>query len=168
MCSFEPLRSLPDEALRFTHCLGTAGQDVPHQSFGSLAGVLGDLLDQADAERGGGVEALTGEEVTARRLTDLGKDEWRDHGRNDPQSHLGKAEHRIRPCDGDVCTGHESRATAERISVDAAHHGRRARVDPIEHPEETHRILDVLVVGEVDRRTLPLDVGTGAEARALA
>ncbi len=37
-----------------------------------------------------------------------------------------------------------------------------------EHPEEAHRVLDVLVVGEVDRGALPLDVGAGAEAGALA
>ena len=30
------------------------------------------------------------------------------------------------------------------------------------------RVLDVLLVAEVDRRALPLDVGSGAEALALA
>ena len=46
--------------------------------------------------------------------------------------------------------------------------GRRAGVDRLEHPVQPHRVLDVLVVGEVDRRALPLDVGSCAEARALA
>ena len=37
-----------------------------------------------------------------------------------------------------------------------------------QHPEEAECVLDVLLVGEVDRRALPLDVGAGAEALALA
>ena len=37
----------------------------------------------------------------------------------------------------------------------------------VEHPVKTQRVLDVLVVAEVDRHALPLDVGAGAEARAV-
>src|SRR5262249_30162183 len=40
---------------------------------------------------------------------------------------------------------------------------RGARIDRLEHPKEAQRILDVLVVREVDRRPLPLDVRPGAE-----
>ena len=50
----------------------------------------------------------------------------------------------------------------------AADDGSRAGVDRLQHPVEAHRVLDVLVVGEVDRGSLPLDVGSGTEARALA
>ncbi len=70
--------------------------------------------------------------------------------------------------DGDVGACHEPRATAERVSLDRADDGSGAGVDRLEHAEEPHSVLDVLVVGEVDRRALPLDVGTGAEARAVA
>ena len=41
-------------------------------------------------------------------------------------------------------------------------------VDRLEHAVETHRIGDVLLVGQVDRRALPLDVGAGAERRPVA
>ena len=50
----------------------------------------------------------------------------------------------------------------------AADDRRRAGVDRLEHAVEPHRVLDVLVVGEVDRGSLPLDVRTGAEGRPLA
>ena len=50
----------------------------------------------------------------------------------------------------------------------AADDGSGAGVDRLQHPVEAHRVLDVLVVGEVDRRSLPLDVGSRTEARALA
>ena len=53
------------------------------------------------------------------------------------------------------------------IPVHDADHGRGARVDRLEHAVETQRILDVLVVVEVDGRALPLDVRACTEARAL-
>ena len=44
---------------------------------------------------------------------------------------------------------------------------RRAGIDRLEHLVEAHRIPDVLVVREVDRRALPLHVRSGAETRAI-
>ena len=52
--------------------------------------------------------------------------------------------------------------------MDPADNRRRARIDGLEHPVQPHGVLDVLVVGQVDRRALPLDVRAGAEARPLA
>ncbi len=58
-------------------------------------------------------------------------------------------------------------AAAEREALDASHDRGRTRLDGFQHAIEPHRVLDVLVEGEVDRRALPLDVGAGAEAAAL-
>jgi hypothetical protein len=41
-------------------------------------------------------------------------------------------------------------------------------VDRLQHSVEAQRVLDVLVVGELDRRALPLDVSPGAEARPVS
>ena len=62
----------------------------------------------------------------------------------------------------------EAAASAQAVALDAGDDRRRARVDRLQHPEEAQRVLDVLLVGEVDRRALPVDVGAGAEALALA
>ena len=47
-------------------------------------------------------------------------------------------------------------------------HGRGTGVDRLEHAVEPHRVLDVLVVVELDRDALPLHVRAGAEARPFA
>jgi dihydrodipicolinate synthase/N-acetylneuraminate lyase len=52
--------------------------------------------------------------------------------------------------------------------VNLDHHRSWAAVDRLAHPEEAEGVFDVLLVGQVDRGTLPLDVGPGAEAFALA
>ena len=52
--------------------------------------------------------------------------------------------------------------------MDAADDRSGAGVDRLEHAVEPHRVLDVLLVGEVDRCPLPLDVRTRAERRAFA
>ncbi len=114
------------------------------------------------------VEALAGDEVAPRGRADLREDERRDHSRDDPEPDLREAEHRIGPRDRDVGAGDETRAAAEREAVHAADHGSRAGVDRLEHPVEAHRVGDVLLVGQVDRRALPLDVRAGAERRPVA
>ena len=52
--------------------------------------------------------------------------------------------------------------------MDAADHRGGTGVDRLEHGVETHRVGDVLLVGQVDRRALPLDVSAGAERRPVA
>ncbi len=51
--------------------------------------------------------------------------------------------------------------------MDADDDGRGAGVDRLHHRVQVGRVGDVLVVGQVDRRALPLDVRAGAEARAV-
>ena len=70
--------------------------------------------------------------------------------------------------DRDVRAGHEPRAATEREPVDAAHDGRRTGVDRLKHRVQVHRVLDVLLVREVYRRSLPFDVGPRAEGRPLS
>ncbi len=46
--------------------------------------------------------------------------------------------------------------------------GAGQRVDCLQHAVQAHRVLDVRLVVEVDRRPLPFHVGAGAERRPLA
>ena len=112
------------------------------------------------------VEPLAGEEVAPRRRgADPGEHQRRDHRRDDPEPHLREPEHGVLAGDGDVGAGGQPRAAAERVALHAGDHRRRAAEDRLEHPVEPAGVLDVLLVGEIDRGALPLDVGAGAEAR---
>ena len=168
MCGLDADRPLQHEPLRLAHRDRPAAKDVAHDLLGALAGILRDLGHEPDAQRDLGVEPLAGHEVPACRAPDLREDERRDDRRDDPEPDLGEPEDRVRPRDRDVRAGHEARPAAEREAVDAAHDRRRAGVDRLEHPVQPHRVLDVLVVGEVDRGSLPLDVGSSAERGAFA
>jgi hypothetical protein len=53
------------------------------------------------------------------------------------------------------------------VAVHVRHDRSGAAVDRLAHAVEAHGVLDVLVVREVDRGALPLDVRTGAEAFAV-
>ncbi len=126
-------------------------------------------MDEPDPKRGRSVEALAGQEVPPRRSRpDPREDERRDHRRHDPEPHLREPEDRVLARNRYVDAGRDAATAAERVALDPGDHGRRARVDRVEHPVEAHGVLDVLVVGEVDRCPLPVDVGAGAEARPLA
>ena len=125
-------------------------------------------MDEADPQGRRRVEPLAGEEVPARRGADLRQDERRDHRRDDAELDLREAEDRVLGRERDVRARDETRAAAERVPLDAGDDGRRARVDGLQHAVEAEGVLDVLVVAQVDRGALPLDVGAGAEARPLA
>ena len=128
-----------------------------------------DLADEADAERDIGPEALARQDVAARGArADLREHERRDDRGDDPELDLGEAERRALVRDRDVCAGREPAPAAEAVALDPRHDRRGAAVDGREHLVEPERVLDVLLVREVDRRALPLDVGARAEALALA
>jgi hypothetical protein len=103
-----------------------------------------------------------------RSGADLREDERRDDRGDDPEAHFREPEDRVGPRDCDVGTRNQSRASAQGEAVHAADDRRRAGVDRLEHAVELHRVLDVLVVREVDRSPLPFDVGSRAERGALA
>jgi dihydrodipicolinate synthase/N-acetylneuraminate lyase len=126
------------------------------------------FVHESDVERDVGSKTFAGQEpAPGCPRPDLREDERRDDSRNDPQPHLREPEYGVLRRDGDVGTRDESAPSAERIAVNLDHHRGRAAVDGLAHPEEAERILDVLLVGQVDRGALPFDVCTGTEARAL-
>lgn len=163
------LRAFSDEPLRGARGLRPGGEQVlDHQLDGSVE-IVGDLVDKADSQGCLGVEALAGEEVAPRRPgPDAGKDERRDHRGDDPEPHLGEPEHSVGCGQDDVGASHDARSAAEGEALHPRDDRSGAAVNRLEHAEEAQRVLDILVVGKVDRRSLPLDVGAGAEGRALA
>ena len=113
-------------------------------------------------------EPLAGQEVAARgSRSDLREHERRDHSRDDPELHLGEAEDGIVGGNGDVGASGQSATAAEAVALDPGNDWSGTTVDGSEHPVQAERVLDVLLVAEVDRRALPVDVGAGAEALAL-
>ena len=161
-------RPLAHEALRRPHRLRASREEVFHDALRGATGVLGHLRHEPDPERDVGAEALPGKEVAARRLADPSQDERRDDRGDDPKSHFGEPEDGVRPGDRDVRARDETRPSAERMPVDDADDRGSAGVDRLEHAVQAHRVLDVLLVRQIDGRPLPLDVGSGAEARTLA
>ena len=115
------------------------------------------------------VEALARDEVTAGgALADLPQSVRGDHGRDDPELDLGEGEDGPLVRDRDVGCGHEAGAAAEGVALDERDHRSGTGVDRVEHPAQGVRIGEILVVGERGGPAHPLDVGAGAEARAVA
>ena len=144
-------------------------EELADDSLDGDVEVIRDLADETDAECGLRIEALAGQEVApCRPRADLREGERRDHRRDDPELHLGEREQRVRSADRDVRDGDEAGATAERVTLDPRHDRCGTAVDRLEHAAHRVRVRHVLVEGEPDGRTHPVDVGAGAEARTLA
>ncbi len=108
-------------------------------------------------------------EVAPRRAAaDLGQHEGRDDCRDDPQLDLREPEDGVVAADCDVAARSQPAAAAEAVALDAGDDGCRTGVDGDEHAVEAEGVLDVLLVGEVDRRALPLHVRSCAERLAVA
>jgi dihydrodipicolinate synthase/N-acetylneuraminate lyase len=126
-------------------------------------------VHEPDAQGHVRAEALARQEpAPGSPRADPGEHERRDDRGDDSEPDLGEAEDCVRGGDRDVGTGDEAAASPEGVAVHERDHGGRAPVDRLTHAVEAHRVLDVLLVREVDRRALPVDVGAGAEALALA
>jgi len=148
---------------------GAGSAEFPQHALQRPLEIGRHLVNQADAKRGGGVEALTRDEIPpCRALADLPERVRGDHSGDDPELDLGEGEHRPLLGKCDVGCRDEPCSSAERMPLDEDDHGRGARVHRIEHPAKCVRIGDVLVERERRRRTHPLDVGTRTEARAVA
>ena len=80
------------------------------------------LVHEPDPQRRGRVESLARDEVPPRgALADLSERERRDHGRDDPELHLGEGEDRSRgSAIDDVAACDEPDAAAERVALDDA------------------------------------------------
>src|SRR5207237_2060890 len=163
----DPHRALANESLGFLHRLRPAIEERGDHGVCGALRIHRHLVDEADAERDLGVESFACQEVAPRGRADPPEDERRDHRGDDPQADLGEPEDGGGCGDRDVRAGDEAAPAAEGMPVYPAHHRRTTRVDRLEHPVEAHGVLDVLVVREVDRGALPLDVGSGAEAGAV-
>jgi dihydrodipicolinate synthase/N-acetylneuraminate lyase len=156
------------EPLRLPNRLRPAREEGLDDRGDGLRWIARHLVYQPDAERDVGSETLARQEpAPGRPGPDLREDERRDDGGNDPQPNLREPEHRLLGRDRDVGARDEAAAAAERVAVNLDHHRSRAAVDRLAHPEEPEGVLDVLLVGKVDRGALPLDVGAGAEVLAL-
>ncbi len=101
-------------------------------------------------------------------LADLAHHEGRDDSRRDAQARLGKAEAHVVGGDGDVADRDKARAAAQSGAVNAADDGVPAVVYGAEHVGHAQRVVDVVVVAEVQTGAHPVEVGSGAEARAVA
>jgi hypothetical protein len=155
----------PDEPLRLAHGRGAGGGELGDD----VVRARSDLADEADAERDIGPEALARQHVAAcGARADLREHERRNDRGDDPELDLREAELRALVRDGHVCAGREPAPAAEAIALDPRHDRRRAAVDGREHLVQPERVLDVLLVREVDRRALPFDVRARAEALAFA
>jgi hypothetical protein len=129
----------------------------------------GDLVDEADPQRRRRIDPLAGEEVPAARGSGRSsRAPSGDHSGDDPEPDLREAEHRVLAGDGDVDAGGQPRATAEGVPLDPRDDRRGAAPDRVEHPVEPAVVLDVLLVRELDRGALPLDVRARAERRPVA
>jgi len=126
-------------------------------------------VDEAETQRRLGVEALARDEVASRRaLADPAERERRDHSGNDAELHLGERKSGSVLCDDDVRTGNKADPTAKDMPVHDSDDRGGTAVDRLEHSPHRVRIGDVRLEVEVGRRAHPLDVGPGAEARAVA
>jgi dihydrodipicolinate synthase/N-acetylneuraminate lyase len=161
-------RRLTDEPLGRSNRLRSAREKRGDHPLDGSVEVGRHLVDEPDPKRGPRVEALAGQEEAPRRArSDPGQDERGDDGRHDSKPHLGEPEHGVLAGDRHVGARGQAASATERVAVDSRHDGRRAGVDRVEHPVEAHGVLDVLVVGEVDRRALPVHVRAGTEARPV-
>src|SRR6185503_16457954 len=89
----EPVRPLEHELLRVARRLGPGGSHLGNDRGDTRVEIRGHFVHQPDPERGGGVEALARDEVAPTRARpDLREGVGRDHGRDDPELHLGEGE----------------------------------------------------------------------------
>ena len=160
---------LADEALCLSHRLGTGSQQGVDDGGHAFGRIGGDLVHEPDPESNVGAEPLAGEEpATSSAGRNLREDERGDDRGDDPEPHLGEAEDGVLRGDRNVRARDEPAPSAQRVAVHLRDNGSRTAVDYLAHAVEAHGVLNVLLIREVDRRALPLDVRTGAEAFAVA
>jgi dihydrodipicolinate synthase/N-acetylneuraminate lyase len=126
-------------------------------------------VDEADPEGNLRPEPLSGEEVPARGCAaDPPENEGRNHRGDDPEAYFREAKGCVLGRDGNIGARDEAGAPAEGVALDARDHRHWAGIHGLEHSVQAHGVIDVLFEREVDGRALPVHIGAGAEARALA
>src|SRR5690348_11516865 len=88
-CRLGPIRAVEDEAFRVAYGPRAGSAELSEDPLQRACEVGGDLMDEADAKCGRGVETLARDEVAAGgALADLAQRERGDHCRNDPELDL--------------------------------------------------------------------------------
>ena len=126
-------------------------------------------MDEADPARLLGAEALAGKKIAARLArADGAHDKGRDHGRDDAEADLGRAETRRVGGDGDVAGGDEAGPAAQRGAVDHGDRRLGQLVERAQHRLETAGVLEVLGLAIARHAAHPVEIGAGGEALAGA
>ncbi len=122
------------------------------------------FVQQADARRGRRVEHLAADEI-ATRLTkpDRRDDIRRDHGRHEPELHLGERELRALGANRDIAARDEPDATAVRRAVDLRDRRLVEEVQRAHERCETERVVLIRGLARVRHAAHPVEIGTGRE-----
>src|SRR6266545_4825347 len=137
-------RRIQYEPLCGPHGLRTGTEDLGEDLLDHCVEAVSgrDLVHQADAPGGDGVEALAGQEVASGRAgSDPGQDEGRDHRRDDPELDLREREDGVVSGDADIGAGDEAAPASEGVALNSGHDRSRAAVNRLEHPPQRPRIL---------------------------
>jgi len=106
VCDLRDTGLLPDEALGLSDRDRARLEELSDHAVDSFVQVGRNLVDEPDAESGGGVESLSGQEVAPRCAgTDPGQDEGGDDRGHDAEPHFGEGEHGVLRGDRHVDAG---------------------------------------------------------------
>ena len=126
------------------------------------------LVQQADAQRLGGIEDLGAGEIAPRMAcADRGNDIGGDHRRQQTELRFGQAELRLGRPDGDVAAGDQAHAAAERRALHGGDGRLRQLVQAAHQAGEGERILPVLLLARGSHAAHPVEVGAGGERGAF-
>jgi len=130
---------------------------------------LDQLVDQADAQGGLGVEMLAGGEPATRlagadRIDDIG----RNHRRQQAQAAFGQPEARAGAGDGDVAAGNQADPATEGGALDAGNGRLGQLVQGPHQPGQGQRVLAVVFLAGGGHATHPLHVRARRERGAFA
>src|SRR5467141_147691 len=124
---------------------------------------------EADAAGLGGVEYLGGEEIAPRgALADRAHHVRADRRRRQAELRLREAELRLRRADGDVAGGDQAGAAGERRAVHARDGRLGQAIERGEHVGKRPGIGEVFLVAVARHALHPVEIGAGAERRAVA
>ena len=157
------------ELLRGAGGLGPRGEELADDLLDRRVEVVRDLVDEADAQRDVGREALAGHEERRAALVPIFASANGEMTAGTIPSFTSLNAN----CAAGSATTMSQQATsphaaAERMTLHARDDRGGAAVDRVEHRAQAQRVGDVLVEREIDRRAHPLDVGARRERRAVA
>src|SRR5215469_6090330 len=101
-------------------------------------------------------------------LADLAYDKRRDDSRCYAQARLGEPKAGILRGDHYIAYRGKPRAASQRGAMDAPNDGMPTGGDGAKHIGHTQRVVDILVMGVIETGAHPIEVGSRAEARAIA